>query len=69
MTTPTQAQIAAGVTAGRRALDNYSSFDSGMVPDDALETFVTEILTAVLPLVHPTPAPHPAPQPTQGGKP
>jgi hypothetical protein len=62
--TPTQAQINAGVTAGRRALENYSSFDSSMVPDDALETFVTDILTAVLPLVHPPQPPKP-----QGGQP
>lgn len=45
---PTEEQIRIGMSAGRKALDNYSSFDSSMVPDDALETFVTEVLTAVL---------------------
>lgn len=48
MITPTQEQIAAGVKAGRKALDNYSRFDSGMVPDDALQTFVEEVAAAVL---------------------
>lgn len=45
---PTEAQIEAGVIRGRKALDDYSSFDSSMVSDDALRTFVIDIATAVL---------------------
>jgi hypothetical protein len=51
--TPTPAMIAAGAKAGRKALDDYSTFDSGMVPDDALDTFVTAVLTAALALIKP----------------
>lgn len=46
--TPTITQIQAGVSKGRAALVAYSSFDSSMVSDDALKTFVIEIATAVL---------------------
>jgi hypothetical protein len=45
---PTEDQIAAGVKAGRKALDDYSHFDSSMVPDAALEVFVREVATAIL---------------------
>ena len=45
---PTQAQLAAGVKAGRKALDDYSSFDSSMVPDDALATFVAAVVEAAI---------------------
>jgi hypothetical protein len=48
MITPTKAQLDAGIKAGRKALDNYSEFDSSMVPDDALATFVSDIATAIL---------------------
>lgn len=48
MVKPTQAQLAAGIAAGRKALNDYSSFDSSMVPDDALATFVAEVATAIL---------------------
>jgi hypothetical protein len=48
MINPTPAQLQAGVTAGRKALDDYSSFDSGMVPDDALATFVAAVASAIL---------------------
>lgn len=41
-----QAAINAGMKAGRTALQNYSSFDSAMVPDAALLTFVTDVLKA-----------------------
>jgi hypothetical protein len=55
MITPTQAQLDAGVKAGRKALDDYSSFDSGMVPDDALATFVAAVATAILNATPPKP--------------
>ena len=45
---PTQAQLAAGVKAGRKALDDYSSFDSSMVPDAALAAFVTAVVAAAI---------------------
>jgi hypothetical protein len=45
---PTDAQIKAGCVAGRKALEDYSHFDSSMVPDDALETFVITVATAIL---------------------
>lgn len=43
---PSQAAINAGMAAGRKALEDYSSFDSAMVPDSALLLFVTDVLTA-----------------------
>lgn len=56
MITPTAAQVAAGQAAGRKALDDYSHFDSSMVPDAALETFCRAVITAALnvPTPHPT---------------
>lgn len=45
---PTQAQLDAATAAARQAIENYSSFDSAMVPDDVLLTVVTEALTAAL---------------------
>lgn len=48
MAEPTRDQLIAAILAGRKALDDYSSFDSGMVSDDALETFVRAILKAAL---------------------
>jgi hypothetical protein len=56
MITPTPAQLQAGIAAGRKALDNYSSFDSSMVPDNALATFVQEVASAVLNVPPPKPA-------------
>jgi hypothetical protein len=49
----TDEMIAAGIAAGRAALDAYSTFDSGMVPDTALSTFVQEVLKAALALIEP----------------
>ena len=46
--TLTQEQIQAGCVAGRKALQDYSAFDSSMVPDDALEQFVTDVGTAII---------------------
>ena len=46
--TPTKAQLDAGNKAGRKALDDYSTFDSNMVPDDALATFVAAVAAAIL---------------------
>lgn len=48
MITPSKAQLDAGFAAGRKALDDYSSFDSSMVPDDALRAFVTAVVTAAV---------------------
>lgn len=52
---PTQAQLAAACTAARQAVENYSSFDSSMIPDDALQAVVSQALTAALNVPHPTP--------------
>ena|ERR1700761_2439134 len=41
-----QAAIDAGVVAGRKTLDQASSFESGLVSDEMLTTFVTDVLTA-----------------------
>lgn len=54
--TPTPPAIAAAVAAARAAINDYSSFDSSMVPDDALEKVVTDALTAALKVLFP-PAP------------
>lgn len=45
---PTPAQLAAACTAARQAVENYSAFDSSMIPDDALEAVVSEALVAAL---------------------
>jgi len=45
---PTPAQIAAGMASVRKALDDYSSFDSSMVSDALLKTVVTTAATAIL---------------------
>lgn len=41
-----QAAIDQGMAAGRKALQNYSSFDSSLVPDSALRIFVQDVLVA-----------------------
>lgn len=48
MVRPSKEQVAAGFRAGRAQLNAYSEFDSSMVPDDALESFVEAVLTAGL---------------------
>jgi len=48
MINPTAAQLKAACTAARQAIQDYSSFDSAMVPDDALETVVSKALAAAL---------------------
>jgi hypothetical protein len=48
MIQPTKEQLEAGFEAGRKSLDDYSSFDSSMVSDDALLAFVTAIATAIV---------------------
>jgi hypothetical protein len=45
---PTPAQLDAATHAARQAIENYSSFDSSMVPDDVLRTVVLEALSAAL---------------------
>ena len=51
--TPTPEAIAAGVAAARKAINDYSAFDSSMVPDDALAKVVTDALTAALAVLSP----------------
>ena len=46
MSAPSDAQVAAACAAARKAIEDYSSWDSAMVPDDALETVVTAALQA-----------------------
>lgn len=48
MITPPQYQLDAAFEAGRQSLNDYSTFDSSMVPDDVLETFVIAVVTAAL---------------------
>jgi hypothetical protein len=59
MTILNHAALNAAIAAGRKALQNYSSFDSSMVPDDALATFSADVITAYLNAI-------PHPQPTKG---
>lgn len=47
-TPPNPNALAAAFRAGRKALDDYSAFDSSMVPDDALEVFVTDVINGYL---------------------
>jgi hypothetical protein len=51
--TPSQEAIAAGVAAARAAITEYSSFDSSMVPDDALADVVVKALSAALDVYFP----------------
>ena len=51
--TPTQEAIEAAVAAARAAMNEYSSFDSSMVPDDALAEVVTKALSAALDIYFP----------------
>lgn len=48
MIAPTSAQLSAACIAARQAIEAYSSFDSAMVPDDALEAVVSKALIAAL---------------------
>jgi len=48
MTLPTAAQQAAALQAARQAIQNYSEWDSSMVPDSALASVVNAALTAAL---------------------
>lgn len=48
MTQPSSAQIAAAMSAARAAIEAYSSFDSSMIPDDALQAVIVKALTAAL---------------------
>jgi hypothetical protein len=57
MVHPTQAQLAAACAAARKVIDNYSAFDSSMVPDDALQTVVSDALVAALNVPSPTTTP------------
>lgn len=57
MIMPTHAQLTAACAAARKSIQNYSAWDSSMVPDDALQTVVNSALVAALNTV----APHPTP--------
>lgn len=46
MITPTSAQIQAACAAARKAIQDYSEFDSSMIPDDALAAVITAAFTA-----------------------
>lgn len=48
MNKPTAAQLTAACRAARHAIQNYSAWDSSMVPDDALQTVVDAALVAAL---------------------
>lgn len=48
MNHPSQEQVIAGQAAARRAIQQYSEFDSSMVPDDAIHTVVVQVLIAAL---------------------
>lgn len=54
----TQVMLNAGYAAARKAVEDYSEFDSSMIPDAALQLVVQDILTASL-AVAPSPAPAP----------
>ena len=49
----TQEAIAAACAAARAAINDYSAFDSSMVPDDALAKVVTDALIAALAVLSP----------------
>lgn len=69
MTQPTNAQVARAVDAAskaiRQAIENYSSWYSGMISDDLLREMVGKGVTATLPVFFP---PAPPPQPTSNQK-
>ena len=48
MILPTTAQLTAATQAARQAIENYSEFDSSMVPDSALTSVVEAALIAAL---------------------
>lgn len=48
MVKPTAAQLAAACVAARASIEAYSSWDSSMVPDAALQTVVNAALVAAL---------------------
>ena len=51
--TPSQEATDAAVAAARAAITEYSSFDSSMVPDDALAEVVMKALAAALDVYFP----------------
>ena len=48
MVQPTQAQLTAACAAARQAVEDYSEFDSSMIPDSALQAVVSKALVAAL---------------------
>ena len=67
MIQPTKAQVSAALDAAckaaRHAIEDYSSFYSGMVSDDALRKVVDGALSAALPVLF-----SPSPPPPQNSK-
>lgn len=65
---PTPAMITAGAKAGRKALNDYSSWQSSLVSDDLLNSTVAKVVAAAcaaIPreaLAQPTPPPAPPPK-------
>jgi hypothetical protein len=51
----TAAAEKAALVAARQALQNYSSFYSSMVPDDAIQSVVDEVLKATLAVLNANP--------------
>lgn len=50
----TDAVVDAACVAARKAIQDYSSFDSAMVPDDALRTVVSDALMAAVAVLNQT---------------
>jgi len=66
MNKPTARQLANACAAARKAIQDYSTWGSSMVPDDALQTVVDAALVAALNTPVPATPPAPAPQPPKG---
>lgn len=48
MNYPSQTQVTAGDVAARRAIKEYSEWDSSMIPDSAIQAVVIQVLIAAL---------------------
>lgn len=48
----TEAMIDAACKAARTAIQNYSQWDSSMIPDDALQSVVTPAIQAVVDILN-----------------
>jgi hypothetical protein len=52
MVVVTQDVVNAACKAARKAIQDYSAFDSSMVPDDALEEVVSKALDAAVAVIN-----------------